>query len=303
MENEELVKYLDDLLETSENEDERKKLEEIKEKLEAVKVDKTLAELLEDMTEDEKTKYLQEIKEEVRKEMEKEKIQAYADEHKISFDEAEKKLKELAEKDEKKFQEESKRLEEKVKQLEEDAKKKESDIEAKIQALEEKLEKDQEEKKSLEEKVKNLTERETGLHRKLHEAEVKAKIKELTGKGIYPAVLEIAEAIMLADGDTVKCFEEDPDNKDQKKSVDKSLEEAVIMMMEAIPKDARIDTSEKAKAETEKRTKKPMAYEEVKAEVKKYADEHNISEEDAQVIIMTKLEEEGRYPLEESTEE
>jgi len=404
MENEELVKYLDDLLETSENEEEKKTLEEIKKKLETVELsaigshktavstgpwdgpanktraktdqdpgyfakiyawrdpdgdpkkktsykfihhevsadgtpgaanlrgcqtgiavlngaregttipktdrsgvwnhlashirdaDKTPAKLLEDMTEDEKTKYLQEIEEEVRKEMEKAKIQAYADENQISFEEAEKKLKELAEKDEKKFEEEIKRLEALVAE-------KDKGVEDKIKALEDKFEKQEAEKKALEDKVKNLTERETNLHKKLHEAEVKSKIKELAGKGIYPAVLEIAEAIMLADGDTVKCFEEDPDNKDQKKTVDKSLEEAVVMMMEAIPKDARIDISEKAKAETEKHKKEPMSYEEIKAEVKKYADEHSMSFEDAELIVMANLEKEGRYPLEASTEE
>lgn len=255
--------------------------------------DATPAKLLEDMSEEEHAQYLQEIEEEVRKNMDKEKIQAYADEHKISFEEAEKKLKELEKEDAKKFEEEIKRLEEK-------AAEKEKDIDAKIAALEEKFAKEAEEKKQLEDKLKKLTDNDLALRKKLHEKDVEAKIKELETKGIYPAQLDIAKAIMLADSGTVKLFEEDPENEGQKKSVEKSIEEAVVSMLEALPDDARIDLSEKTRHDQDARDGKVtvMSFEEIQAEIKKHAEEHKISFDAAQEIVVPKLMAEGKYPLE-----
>jgi len=140
------IKYLNDMLETSENDEEKATLEGIKKALENPRP----------MTDEERQTYLQEWKEEVSKltdkeKAEKEKLEA---EEKKKLEEAEKKK--LAE------------AEAEKKRLEEEAKKKEMALDEKIKALEERFEKDATEKKALEERVKKLTEHETTLNKKLH---------------------------------------------------------------------------------------------------------------------------------------
>jgi len=119
------------------------------------------------------------------------------------------------------------------------------------------------------------------------------KIKELEDKGIYPAQLEIARSVLLADGDTVKFFEGEGA---EKKEVSKSINDAVVMILEALPKEARIDTSEKARKDHETESKEPYTFEEIKAKTKEYADKHNISLDEAEVMVVNEAVQEGRYP-------
>ena len=268
------LKYLNDMLETSENDEEKKLLEDIKNELGKKKV--------EDLTDEERQTYLQEWKEEVSKLTDKEKAE------KEKLEAEEKKKLEEAEKKKLKEQEAEK------KRLEEEAKKKEMALDEKIKSLEDKFEKQEVEKKTLEDKVKDLTDKDVKLTRKLHETEVEATIKALQAKGIYPAQLEIAKAIMLADSDTVKFFEE---VGDEKKEISVSINEAVVRMLDAIPKDARIDLEEKARSTAEEKGKK-VTIKEAEVMIKKYEDEHGVSHEDATSAVMSDLEKKGQYPYE-----
>lgn len=247
------------------------------------------AKLLEDMTDEEKTKYLEEIAEEVKNEMaekETEKLQK-------ELEEKNAKIKQLEDEAEKiKAEVEKIKTEKKVEIPEE--------IESKFKLLEEKFSAVEGEKKKLEETVTKLGETNMILLKKNHEKDVEIKLEGLRTKGIYPAQLEIAKAIMLADGNTVKCFEDDPSNKDQKKTVEKSIHEAVIMMLEALPKEARIDLTEKTRKDHETSGGKPYTFEEMQGKIHKYAEEHKISFEQAQPIVIKEIVEEGRYPLEKS---
>jgi len=142
--------------------------------------------------------------------------------------------------------------------------------------------------------VKKLTEHETSLNKKLHEKEVEATLKALELKGIYPAQLEIAKAIMLADSDTVKFFEE---VDKEKKEVSVSINEAVVKMLDAIPKEARIDLDEKTRSTTEEKGK-VYTLEEVEVLIKKYEEEHGVDHDTAMSVVMSDLEAKGQYPYE-----
>jgi len=132
------------------------------------------------------------------------------------------------------------------------------------------------------------------LNKKLHEKEVEATLKALEAKGIYPAQLEIARAIMLADSDTVKFFEE---VDKEKKEISVSINEAVVRMLDAIPKEARIDLEEKSRSTTEEKGK-VYTLAEVEVLIKKYEDEHGVDHDEAMSAVMSDLEAKGQYPYE-----
>jgi len=253
------------MLETSENEEEKQTLETIKKTIESVSVE-TDEEVKRKMTDKEKLE---------KEKLEKEKLEALEADERKKLEEAEKEKK----------------------RLEEEAKKKDIDIDAKIKALEDKYEKTNAENKALEDKIKNLTESKVDLDKKLHEAEVNATIKDLEKEGIWPAVLEVARAIMLADGDTVKLFEVDDETK-EKKPIDKSLEEGMLTLLRAIPKDARIDLSEKASSETSEKTKKRATVGEMNKMIKELEEKETIPYEEASARVAKQLEDEDRYPYE-----
>ena len=239
--------------------------------------DATPAKLLEDMNHEEIKQFLLEwevtnVDEKEKKELE-EKIKALEDENQ--------KLKEADEKA-------KKELEEKGTEVKMDEK-----IDERFKKLEEQLGEKETENKKLSETIKTLVDKDKQTTQQLREARVKAIIKELEDKGIYPAQLEIARSVLLADGDTVKFFEGEGA---EKKEVSKSINDAVVMILEALPKEARIDTSEKARKDHETESKEPYTFEEIKAKTKEYAEKHNISLDEAEVMVVNEAVQEGRYP-------
>lgn len=234
------------------------------------------AKLLEDMSPEERDEYLAKL-EEVIEEMEikVEELKEYAKKNKLSLEDAEKQLTEIKEKEEA----EKKRLEDD----------KNKDMDTRMRELEErfntKLSEAEKQNKSLEDRVKNLVEDREKLQRQLHEKSVEGIIDRLAQQGCYPAQLEIAKQIMLSDSGTVKLFEEkEQDGKKQKVEIEKSLNEAVVRMLQEGPK---VDLEEKSRQDQKDRQRK--LEEPTEADIKKYAEENKVSVEEAETKLMNEF--------------
>lgn len=174
-----------------------------------------------------------------------------------------------------KFQESEKFFQTQLKELKDSQKK---EIETFQKSLEDTFKTQTENrKKELDVTSKRLEEAEKRLAQKdveLHEEKVENQIRSLEEAGHYPAVLERAKKILLQDiGGNFTTIQLE-EGKDKPKV---SLSEAVVAMLKAIPKEARLVFEELTKTKINSSGSKFMS----ESEVEKWAKDNNMSYSDA----------------------